>query len=136
MDIIIDKNKTIHQIQDEFKKRFPYLKIEFYSQNHPAGEGSASDNLIDSSMTIEQAQKKDEQGTIEIQGKMTVAALERAFAENFGLFAQVFRKSGNIWLQTIATDSWTLADQNQKGKETNDPIKEDIVDSMDRLELE
>jgi hypothetical protein len=46
---------------------------------------------------------------------MTVAELERLFVENFGLNAQVFRRSGTLWLQTSATDNWTLAEQNRKG---------------------
>lgn len=136
MDIIIDKNKRISQIQDEFQNRFPFLKIEFYSKAHALGQGSSNDNLIDASNTLEQAQTKDLDGVMKIQGIMTVAELEGAFAENFGLFAQVFRKAGKIWLQTIATDQWTLTEQNQKGMEKNEPIQADIVDSMDRLELE
>jgi hypothetical protein len=28
---------------------------------------------------------------------------------------QVFRKSGNVWLETSATDAWSLKQQNQEG---------------------
>ncbi|MBK6949217.1 MAG: hypothetical protein IPH16_15200 [Haliscomenobacter sp.] len=46
---------------------------------------------------------------------MTVREFEQAFYDTYGLNVQVFRRSGNIWIQTTATDSWTLAEQNRKG---------------------
>jgi hypothetical protein len=30
--------------------------------------------------------------------------------------AQVYRKSGKIWLETTVTDSWTLEEQNKQGE--------------------
>ncbi len=46
---------------------------------------------------------------------MSVSELEQLFLTKYGLNAQVFRRSGNLWLQTSATDHWTLAEQNRKG---------------------
>ena len=36
--------------------------------------------------------------------------------EKYSLNIQVFRKSADIWLQTSATDHWTLEKQNGKGQ--------------------
>jgi hypothetical protein len=47
---------------------------------------------------------------------MTVSELEKSFTEIYGLYTQVFRKSGNIWLVTTITDNWTLNEQNQQGE--------------------
>jgi hypothetical protein len=136
MEIVIDKNKKIVSIQQEFQKRFPFLKIEFYKTVHSQGEGSPKENTLSSGLTIGEVQKKDASGTIKIQGLMTVAELEKAFTETFGLAVQVFRKSGNIWLQTTVTDNWTLAEQNQKAMEKHDTLTENTIDPMDRQELE
>ena len=38
------------------------------------------------------------------------------FGEVYGLGVQVFRKSGNVWLETTVTDSWTLKEQNDQGE--------------------
>ncbi len=46
---------------------------------------------------------------------MKVRTLENVFYETYGLKVQVFRLSGNIWLQTTSTDEWTLHEQNRKG---------------------
>jgi hypothetical protein len=59
-----------------------------------------------------------------------VVELECLFEDQFGLFVQVFRRSGNLWLETTVTDSWSLQKQNEQGKELsgNDwrPQKENI----------
>jgi hypothetical protein len=34
-----------------------------------------------------------------------------------GLYVQVFRKSGKVWLETTATDNWSLYKQNEEGQE-------------------
>ena len=48
---------------------------------------------------------------------MTVTDFENALMDQFGLSAQVFRRSGNIWLETTITDYWTLKQQNEHGRE-------------------
>ena len=136
MEIFIDKSKKLSEIQNEFQKRFPYLKIEFYKMAHGEGEGSPKEGILNTDLTIEQVLDKDVAGSIKIQGLMTVAELESTFKKTFGLSAQVFRKSGSIWLQTSATDHWTLTEQNHKAMERFDTKEEDIVDAKDRMELE
>ena len=37
--------------------------------------------------------------------------------KTFGLSAQVFRLSGDVWLETTSTDNWTLEEQNSTGQE-------------------
>jgi hypothetical protein len=136
MEITIDQTKKISDIQTEFCKRFPYLKIEFYKQAHKAGEGSHIEKTIDSNLTINEVQIKKEIGVIKITGLMTVAELESSFSNTFGLSVQVFRKSGSIWLQTTVSDHWTLAEQNQKAMEKHELSQDETVDAMDRMELE
>lgn len=136
MEILIDKSKKLSEIQNEFQKRFPYLKIEFYKTAHAEGEGSPKQGTLNTDLTIEQVLNKDVEGTIKIQGLMTVAELESTFKETYGLSTQVFRKSGSIWLQTSATDHWTLTEQNHKAMERLEVKEEVIVDAKDRMELE
>lgn len=136
MEVVIDPSKKLIEIQKEFQKRFPYLKIEFYNKTHGQGEASAKEDVINTENTIEMVQKTKKEGVFKIQGLMTVTSLESAFEENYGLSVQVFRKSGNIWLQTTTTDHWTLAEQNQKASEKHNIYHEDVVDSRDLHDLE
>jgi hypothetical protein len=52
---------------------------------------------------------------LQVVGTMKVHEFEKAMESTFGLHVQVFRKSGNVWLETSATDGWTLDEQNDEG---------------------
>ncbi|GAB3426381.1 hypothetical protein GCM10027516_30200 [Niabella aquatica] len=56
------------------------------------------------------------EGIVDINGDITVAELGNSFAA-LGLRTEVFRKSGNVWVETFLTDSWTLQQQNKAGEE-------------------
>lgn len=111
----ITADKKLRQIQAEFQAKFPFLKIEFYARRHQAGEGSRAEETLDPELTIAQARAVHTEGDLYIDEDMEVRVLEQRFYEDYGLNVQVFRKSGMLWMQTSATDSWSLAKQNRKG---------------------
>lgn len=138
MEININEKRTILSIQKEFQKKFPFLKLEFFKRRHTKGEGSLKENRINNKSTIAEVQQKKFSGKISISGNMKVSELESAFNKFCGLSVQVFRKSGKVWLQTTATDDWTLDKQNKKGVEKSLGISEieNVFDAGDRQELE
>lgn len=111
----IKENKTIKDIQVEFNNKFPYLKIEFYAHEHSSNEGSPKTDKLEEILTISESRTKMNEGELSIHPNQKVSTLEQNFHDIYGLNVQVFRKSGAIWLQTIATDDWTLHKQNEKG---------------------
>ena len=113
--MLISDQKSIRQIQEEFSEKFPFLKLEFYSSAHDPNEGSSDQAQLDSELTIGEVRNIHFEGDYAIAGSSSVAELETTFSDKFGLNVQVFRKSGDIWLQTITTDSWTLDEQNERG---------------------
>jgi len=122
--MIITANKTIQEIQKEFHSKFPGLKIEFYSSHHEAGEGSPIREQIDPSQQLSVLGTSSSEAEFTIKPEMSVADFEQAFYQQFGLNVQVFRKSGNLWMQTTSTDHWTLAEQNRKGGSSERHYKE------------
>lgn len=62
-----------------------------------------------------------EEGDLSVFDSMTVGQLEKSFLEKFGMLVQVSRKSGSVWLETTMTDSWTLKQQNDHGRELSAP---------------
>ncbi len=116
--MIIQEEKTLQAVQQEFNALFPLLKIEFYDAQHAAGEGSLPfQQLRDSSKTITEVRRINRKGALIVSGQMKVSELEQGFYELYGLNVQVFRKSGHAWIQTTATDHWTLAEQSEKAKQ-------------------
>ncbi len=113
--IISTNNKTLKQIQLEFSAAFPYLRIQFFKESHNINEGTDKDLLIKNTNQIIEANRIHNK--IHIDSSMTVYELEYLFKTSYKLNVQVFRKSGNSWLETTVTDSWTLEKQNQEGIE-------------------
>ena len=115
---IIINNKTIGQIQQEFNVAFPYLRIQFFKEQHHENEGSGPELMIKNTTQLISVNPTDQ--TLEISGNMKVSELENLFKHKYKLNIQVFRKSGNAWLETTVTDGWTLDKQNQEGIELSE----------------
>lgn len=113
--MVISDDKTFRDIQKEFNSKFPYLKLEFYSSQHNEGEGSPLQERLDPEQLLKNTRQTHTDGSIQVKENMKVSKLEQIFHDKFGLNVQVFRKSGNLWMQTTSTDHWTLAEQNRKG---------------------
>jgi hypothetical protein len=120
----ISNNRSIENIQKAFNEAFPYLKIEFFSQPHEKGKPTSAKYLVSPKKIIGEFTTGNIQGDLNLIDTMTVYELEKLFEDNFGLHVQVFRKSGRIWLETTATDDWTLSSQNEQGRELSEGTPE------------
>lgn len=116
MKILVNDNTKIKELKEEFNNLFPYLRIDFFTRPHNIGEGSPRKNMIPETKTFGQCNALHNGGGIDIHPTMSVGELEAFFVEHYGLSAQVFRRSGKIWLETTLTDKWTLEQQNKHGE--------------------
>lgn len=131
MTITINENRQLLELQQDFNAVFPFLKIEFFKAPHSIGEGSAKNQLHDNNRMVSDCRLKKTEGDLQIRDDMTVSDLEARFFDDFGLSAQIFRKSGNVWLETSATDNWTLRQQNEEGAELSLRINEERINPDD-----
>jgi hypothetical protein len=122
--MIIADYKTIKAIQKEFHEKFPGLKIEFYAGHHKEGEGSPETEKIDPNALLKDLRTIESATDFTIDPDSSVAEFEQQFYRQFGLNVQVFRKSGNLWMQTTSTDQWSLSRQNRKGNSSEQHYKE------------
>lgn len=120
----ISDDKKIRDIQQEFQQLFPYLQIQFYKGKHEEGKPSPAEEQLEHTLSIGEVRNVHDEGELVIKPDMTVADLEDQFWNKYGLNVQVFRRSGNLWLQTTKTDNWTLAEQNRKGGHSEEAWKE------------
>ena len=118
MAFIINDSIRILDIQESFTKMFPFLKLEFYRKGVHAGSGTIDIKKpnITKDKTLGEVSTIAKNNQITVSPEMTVSELENNIKDKFGLTLQVFRKSGNVWLQTSYTDSWTLEEQNHQGE--------------------
>ena len=60
---------------------------------------------------------------IDMSESVQVKAFEKNWFDSAGIWCQVFRKSGNVWLQTTVTDDMNLKEVNSFGKEMSTTIE-------------
>lgn len=115
MKFLIKKSGRVSDIQQEFNNLFPYLKIELFKNPHTYQELSPKNEMIDSLTPLGKLINCDAKA-LDVDEKMTVGEFENLLQQECGLFVQVFRKSGRIWIGTSLTDTWTLEKQNKEGQ--------------------
>lgn len=133
MHLHIAPNRLIRDVQNEFNNAFPFLKIEFFNKKSLSRPDFSAPQIIPPTRKIGDNQLAITDGDIKIEEKMRVRELEKVFKDQFSLAVQVFRKSGNIWLETTMTDNWTLLQQNNHGREIS-TVKSDSPE-MDDYDL-
>lgn len=127
----ISSNRLVSDIQKEFNSAFPFLKLEFFNNRSFSRSDFSMNQLIPANRKIGDS-KLSPDADVEISEDMKVSDLEKLFKDNFKLAVQVFRKSGNLWLETTMTDNWTLLQQNNHGRElSTDKRGNDVVDDYD-----
>jgi hypothetical protein len=116
MEIIVRDSGQIFALQEAFSSLFPYLKLEFFSQTSKKVVAATKNKSAQLNKKLAEYKPVKLPASIVISGTSTVKELEKQFAELYGLGVQVLRKSGNMWLETSITDSWTLEKQNAEGE--------------------
>ncbi|UKN02962.1 hypothetical protein K6119_05465 [Paracrocinitomix mangrovi] len=113
----ISDDIQLKELKKAFNDKFPHLKIEFFAEAHEEGEASTYKSMYDENLYLKDIRKSHNEGELSIDGHTKTATFEQNFKDHFGVNVQVWRKSGNMWLQTTTTDDWTLSEQEKKGEE-------------------
>jgi hypothetical protein len=116
MELIVKNNMTIAELQKQFSDGFPYLKLEFFDIPRPSVNKLSKLHMFSPGRFLGACRKLSNEGAIMINPEDTVEKLEQIFWNEFGLTAEVFRKSGNLWIETSLSNFWTLKLQNEEGK--------------------
>jgi hypothetical protein len=125
----VNKGTTINAIKGEFSHMYPFLKLEFFKSAHTFNNNRR--NIHDGETRLHTISVHRPVGIISFTNDMKVVDLESLFKNKYGLHVQVFRKSGNIWLETTATDEWTLKQQNDEGHSLHEDLNRDKEDLND-----
>lgn len=116
MEINVIEDDVLINIKTAFQEHYPYLTLRFYKSPHEENAASLESDRIPLDKPMEEATMFHTAGRIDIGPGRTVATVEYEFFKVLGLCVQIFRKSGDLWLETIQTDHWSLQQQNETGK--------------------
>ena len=126
INLQVGKNRILEDVQADFNRAYPFLKIEFYKKTGTRN-GARLQQRVKGTELLKMAGIKTE-GILNIDDFMTVGELEQIFRDQFGANVQVSRRSGPIWLETTMTDNWTLKQQNDHGRELSTPLRKTVAD--------
>jgi len=115
MKLLINESSLAEDVKKIFTACYPFLKIEFYKK--PLTNFLYKKEAIKNMPLMQQANKISKT-VINIEKNKTVAELENDFSL-IGLKAEIFRRSGNVWVETSLTSNWTLQQQNAEAEELN-----------------
>jgi hypothetical protein len=113
----ISSHRTIKDIKDDFSQMFPYLKIEFFRKGYRMKQATQKEYSIPGNFVIGSIYNHLGDRFIDIKPSMTVRELENECEKQFGICVQVYRRSGNLWLETTMTENWSIGQQNKSGSE-------------------
>ena len=114
MKLTISKDVFLTELKKQFNDYFAYLKIEFLEKSRSSAK--KTNFPIITEKRIGELTTKLINQELEITPTMTVSELEDTFKQKLDLRIVVYRKSGKIWLETSATEHWSLFKQNQFGQ--------------------
>lgn len=124
MEILIEGMETVGEVKEQFQKVYPMLKLEFFHHEHKKGEGSPMSDKINDDVVLDDVRASHAEGKLDFNPGTVISVLESKFHDSFGLNVQVFRKSGNIWLEIISTDNRTLKEENDWAEEMSHPAED------------
>ncbi|CAN5229788.1 hypothetical protein BH09BAC5_BH09BAC5_12420 [soil metagenome] len=116
MSITVNKNSTIEELQQNFRNRYPFLRLDFFKSEKTVPL-APHQRKFENNISLETIAKPDFNGTFVINPDDKVGNVEKLFRKAFDADVQVMRHSGTSWLITTQTDDYTLLQQNEIGKE-------------------
>lgn len=121
----------IKDLKKQFNAYYPNLKIELFAVATEHNKRNVLDNEIEINSLI-----GNNEAIVEFSGQTTVGKFEQLFEAQFGLAVQVFRKSGNVYLETSNTDDWTLDQEHKEALSSQVKAESSGSDFTDRDQWE
>ncbi|HEU4633097.1 MAG TPA: hypothetical protein VFS22_03885 [Flavisolibacter sp.] len=115
MELKLYAHTTIGDLKKQFSDYFPFLKLDFFMQGHKKGKGTGLKQRVHDDLHLIDVTGILKEGVYSFNPSTTVAALEQSLQNSHGLPVQVFRRSGDLWIETIQTDNLSLEKQNAMG---------------------
>jgi hypothetical protein len=128
MVLYIDNETQVKTLQEKFNSLYRFLQLHFIKTLQEDGKPLKRIVKATTEQKVNEITNKLTPGMISINENSTVAEVLDDFHAH-GVIAQVYRKSGTLWVETSLTEDWTLERQNTEAlmiSATQDIITEKI----------
>ena len=128
----IRDDQSIGEVQEMFHSLFPFLKVDFFERDtHGLVKNKLNKPAINSRKLLGEFRlDKIDGGDLLIGKDISVKRFEQYIDSMYCLHAQVFRRSGNVWLETTVTNNWTLEEQNRQGELITMQMQNTMTDNI------
>jgi hypothetical protein len=113
---IVQQDSDIRTVREHFAELYPYLRINFFRNKNNSHAITSQSIVFSDSVKLNEINPGFSGGTIGVSDDMSILEFENEFLRQFGLSVQLSRKSGNLWLDTVKTNQWTVKEQNDHGE--------------------
>ncbi|MFN9710892.1 MAG: hypothetical protein ACK55K_05740 [Bacteroidota bacterium] len=118
MILHINDSRMLREIQLDFSRFYPYLRIEFYKNEAPVKELLNDEMKIDPYVKAGSVRNKHHSGSINIFPNTTIINMKKWMLDEFNLYVQIFHYTFNGWECVTDTEDCTLDELNEKGRHT------------------
>lgn len=115
MELLLSNEMTISEVNKNFQKKFPYLRLEFYSEDYLPGQTSLWDDRLADNTELGEIIGNFLPTFIQFDSTDTVAAFRKHVKDQMGLNVQVFKKTNDVWQDTLQSDYLSLEKENILG---------------------
>jgi hypothetical protein len=116
MILHINDNRLLREIQMDFSKFYPYLRMEFFHVSTAGSSSSSEPTAISPYVKVGSVRRNHHQGAIYLFPNTTVKDLEDRMNKEFNLGTEIYHYTKAGWLQTDAVDMATLNELNDQGR--------------------
>jgi hypothetical protein len=116
MTLYMNNENTLQDMQRVFTTCYPYLKIDFSRPVEVLAKKTLQTQKIQAMDRIGWFAGLEHTASINIDGNRTVAQVSADIEKIVDLSVMIRRRSGNVWIETSLTASWTLEQQNREGE--------------------
>jgi hypothetical protein len=110
--LYVGKEDTVSEIQHKFSEIFPHLQLSIFRHTGDFGSASTQDILYTPETRMNKINPELRADKLEMDSRMTVAAFESVFFNQFGLFVQVSRINQELETEKFKIDHFPLDEAN------------------------
>lgn len=118
LKMIFSRERTVGDVENDFHRAFPHLKIELFNHGHAEHEGSPIRDRLHPHQPLADLIENEAPIYFPLDSEMKVSDFEKGIWDQFKIGAQVFRHLGDTYVMTTRTDDWTLGLQEAEGEKS------------------
>jgi hypothetical protein len=116
MIIHINDKRMLREIQLDFSRFYPYLRMEFYENEKSANNPPFDRSHIDPYVRLGNIRNKHHAGALNLMPGTTINSLKTWMKNEFDLYIQVFHYTAWGWVSANNLDMAELEELNEQGR--------------------